>query len=111
MEMGIPHHAAHSKSEVDNIVLDEAVRGVASLVERLEGQLRAALGDNHQASVLVEILSRELQQVCPSTAPRNELTLRRREKMHGGWVSKWRGQKKAMICFEDSLEMFRLRLM
>lgn len=67
MDLGITHHATNSKIEVDNIVLDEAVRGVASLVERLEGQLKAAIGDNQQATILAEKVAWELQQVSSTT--------------------------------------------
>jgi hypothetical protein len=62
--MEIGQFAANSKVDVDNIVLEEAVRGVASLVERLEGQLRSAIGDNQQTLVLAEQLQTRNKQVC-----------------------------------------------
>ncbi|RSH95410.1 hypothetical protein EHS25_000497 [Saitozyma podzolica] len=57
-----PGTPGHSKRELDGMIVDDCARGIASVVDKLDAQLKAAQADNEAASVLVMRVAEENQQ-------------------------------------------------
>lgn len=58
-----PGSPGHGKRELDAMIVDDCARGIASVVDKLDAQLKAAQADNEAASVLVMRVAEENQQV------------------------------------------------
>lgn len=58
------------KLELDTMLLDETARGVAALVEKVDGMLKSALGDGEQASGLALRFAAELAEVSDAISGR-----------------------------------------
>jgi hypothetical protein len=63
-----PGTPGHSKRELDGMIVDDCARGIASVVDKLDAQLKAAQADNEAASVLVMRVAEENQQVSRTQA-------------------------------------------